>query len=54
LEGHYVNAGVWAQVLREQNILLGKKIIRRRKEAFFETAEKGFRKYRSQMSGNPV
>jgi hypothetical protein len=39
-----VNAGVSAQVFRAQKILLGKKFIRRRKELFFETAEKVFRK----------
>jgi hypothetical protein len=54
LEPHYVNAGVSAQVFREWKILLVKKIIRRKKESFFETAEKVFRNHRSQMSGNPV
>jgi hypothetical protein len=54
LEGHYVNAGVSAQVFRAAKILLGKKFIRRRKQSFFETAEKVFRNNRSQMSGNPV
>jgi hypothetical protein len=49
-----VNAGVLKQVFRAVKILLGKKIIRRKKESFFETAEKVFRKHRSQMSGNPV
>jgi hypothetical protein len=37
LEGHYVNAGVSAQVLRAQKILLGFFFIRRKKEPFFET-----------------
>jgi len=54
LDGHYVNAGVSAQVFREWKILLGKKFIRRKKNTFFETAEKVFRNNRSQMSGNPV
>jgi hypothetical protein len=40
LEGHYVNAGVLAQVFRAVKILLGKKFIRRKKGEFFETAEK--------------
>jgi hypothetical protein len=54
LEGHYVNAGVSAQVFRATKILLGIFFIRRKKELFFETAEKVFRNNRSQMSGNPV
>jgi hypothetical protein len=54
LKGYYVNTGVSAQVFRAEKILLGKKNIRRRKEVFFETAEKVFRNNRSQMSGNPV
>jgi hypothetical protein len=44
LDGHYVIAGVSAQVFRAANILLGKILIQRKKEAFFETAEKVFRK----------
>jgi hypothetical protein len=39
LEGHYVNAGVSAQVFGAAKILLGFFFIRRRKEVFFETAE---------------
>jgi hypothetical protein len=35
-------------------ILLGIFFIQRKKEPFFETAEKVFRNKRSQMSGNPV
>jgi hypothetical protein len=54
LERHYVNAGVLKQVFRAEKNLLGKKIIQRKKEAFFETAEKSFPHNRSQMSGNPV
>jgi hypothetical protein len=54
LDGQYVNAGVSAQVFRAEKILLGIFFIRRKKEAFFETAEKVFRNKRSQMSGNPV
>jgi hypothetical protein len=37
LRRHYANAGVLKQVFRAQKILLGKKIIRRKKELFFET-----------------
>jgi hypothetical protein len=44
LERHYVNAEVWAQVFRARKILLGKRNFRRKKESFFETAEKVFRK----------
>jgi hypothetical protein len=40
LEGHYVNAGVLKQVFRAQKILLGKKIIQRRKKLFFESGGK--------------
>jgi hypothetical protein len=54
LERHYVNAGVSTQVFRAVKILLGNFLIRRKKELFFETAEKVFRNNRSQMSGNPV
>jgi hypothetical protein len=54
LERHYVNAGVSAQVFRAAKILLGKKIIQRKKELLFETRRKSFRQNRSQMSGNPV
>jgi hypothetical protein len=43
LSRHYVNAGVSTQVFRAVKILLGKKYIQRKKEAFFETAEKVFR-----------
>jgi hypothetical protein len=52
--GHYVNAGVWAQVFRAMKILLGKIFIRCRKEPFFETGGKVSANNRSQMSGNPV
>jgi hypothetical protein len=51
---HYVIAGVSAQVFRAGKILLGKKIIQRKKEALFETGGKVSAKHRSQMSGNPV
>jgi hypothetical protein len=54
LEGHYVNAGVLAQVFRAGKILLGIFFIQRKKEPLFETAGKVFRNNRSQMSGNPV
>jgi hypothetical protein len=37
--GHYVYAGVSAQVFRAGNFLLGKNSIQRKKDAFFETAE---------------
>jgi len=40
LDGHYVNAGVSAQVFRARKTLLGKKIIRRKKEPLFETGGK--------------
>jgi hypothetical protein len=40
LDGHYVNASVSAQVFRAAKILLGKKIIRRKKDALFETGGK--------------
>jgi hypothetical protein len=40
LEGHYVNAGVSAQVFRAEKILLGKKFIPRKKEPLFETGGK--------------
>jgi len=40
LEGHYVNAGVSAQVFSEWKILLGKKNIQRKKEPLFETGGK--------------
>jgi hypothetical protein len=40
LEGHYVNAGVSAQVFRAHKILLGKNFIQRKKNAFFETGGK--------------
>jgi len=40
LQGHYANAGVLKQVFRAAKILLGKKIIRGKKNTFFETAEK--------------
>jgi len=54
LEGHYVIAGVLAQVFRAAKILLGKKFIQRKKELFFETGGKISANHRSQMSGNPV
>jgi hypothetical protein len=36
------------------DFFLGNFFCQRKKEVFFETAETNFRKYRSQMSGNPV
>jgi len=54
LEGHYVNAGVSAQVFRAAKILLGKNSIQRKKSALFETGGKVSAANRSQMSGNPV
>jgi len=39
-EGHYANAGVLKQVLRAPKILLGKKVIRGKKNTLFEKAEK--------------
>jgi hypothetical protein len=40
LDGHYVNAGVSAQVFHTQKILLGIFFIRRKKELLFETGGK--------------
>jgi hypothetical protein len=40
LEGHYVNAGVSAQVFHAEKILLGIKFIPRKKEPLFETGGK--------------
>jgi hypothetical protein len=54
LERHYAIAGILKQVFRAEKILLGNFFIQRKKEPFFETAEKFFRNNRSQMSGNPV
>jgi len=54
LEGHYVIAGVSAQVFRVAKILLGKFFIPRKKEPLFETGGTVSASKRSQMSGNPV
>jgi len=54
LEGHYVIAGVSAQVFHAAKILLGEKTIPRKMTALFETGGKVSVKHRSQMSGNPV
>jgi len=54
LEGHYVIAGVSTQVFRAAKILLGKKIIQRKKNALFETGGNVSATISSQMSGNPV
>jgi len=50
----FLNSWIHHFILGWRKFLLGFFLIRRKKEAFFETAEKVFRNNRGQMSGNSV